>query len=194
MRRSGPFVNSSRRCPSGCCPERARIRRLVASERIGDVQVPKGLTGRACCSFLCACCCCFLTCCCLFFSLSFLPPLSPILAPLEIIMTRRVDREPRDLASLTEQFSELVWGRGRREVADGQLPGHRPSRHVPGSGEGARGRHSPGIMTVTCSRAACWSRATVVNACLMIRPSPSSDVSGPEFEGGGTTGSTMRRV
>src|SRR5687768_9543182 len=32
--------------------------------------------------FVCSSCLCFVTCCCLFFSLSFLPPLSPMTAPL----------------------------------------------------------------------------------------------------------------
>jgi len=37
--------------------------------------------GRALSCFLCSSCFCFVTCCCLIFSLSFLPPLSPMVAP-----------------------------------------------------------------------------------------------------------------
>ena len=41
-----------------------------------------GVLGRALSCFLCSSCFCFFTCCCLPFSLSFLPPLSPMPAPL----------------------------------------------------------------------------------------------------------------
>jgi hypothetical protein len=40
-----------------------------------------GVLGRFLSCFLCSSCCCFFTCCCLPFSLSFLPPLSPMPAP-----------------------------------------------------------------------------------------------------------------
>ena len=42
-----------------------------------------GVLGRALSCFFCSCCFCFVTSCCLFFSLSFLPPLSPMPAPFQ---------------------------------------------------------------------------------------------------------------
>jgi len=42
-----------------------------------------GVLGRALSCFFCSSCFCFVSCCCLCFSLSFLPPLSPMPAPFQ---------------------------------------------------------------------------------------------------------------
>ena len=48
-----------------------------------SMGVSEEILGRALSCFLCSSCFCFFTCRCLFFSLSFLPPLSPMLAPFQ---------------------------------------------------------------------------------------------------------------
>ena len=59
---------------------------LSGTYRFYAVHVPGFLAGALSC-FFCSSCFCFVSCCCLFFSLSFLPPLSPMPAPFQPFMT-----------------------------------------------------------------------------------------------------------
>jgi hypothetical protein len=56
------------------------------TNRLYAVPATGFLAGALSC-FFCSSCLCFVNCCCLFFSLSFLPPLSPMPAPFSAIVT-----------------------------------------------------------------------------------------------------------
>jgi len=78
--------SSTRRSCIGDAARRAVTRVAVGAGRGMDANSLAshyGVLGRALSCFFCSSCFCFVTCCCLLFSLSFLPPLSPMPAPFQ---------------------------------------------------------------------------------------------------------------
>ena len=72
-------------CGSGSVPARRRPKSTKSEAFTACPSGSYGVLGRALSCFLCSSCFCFVTCCCLAFSLSFLPPLSPMPAPVQSI-------------------------------------------------------------------------------------------------------------
>src|SRR5215204_956917 len=84
------------------------------------------LAGALSC-FFCTSCFCFVNCCCLFFSLSFLPPLSPMPAPFQSFTTGTLESAPWIIRNRRETtLPQLQQGR-----VTGAAPGFQ--RHLAGA-------------------------------------------------------------
>ena len=79
-----------------------------------------GVFGRDLSCFFCSSCFCFVSCCCLCFSLSFLPPLSPMPAPSVVIVATsfglEASREANPKVIVSERRIELT---AQRDAANG---------------------------------------------------------------------------